>query len=72
MQLQRHEPFTATPLVIRRIVRFEAEYLDPSTRRFVHDNPRPNHLGIVEHQQGPLRQYVADVAEARSEISPRS
>jgi hypothetical protein len=52
------------PLVIRRIVRFEAEYLDPSTRRFVHDNPRPNHLGIVEHQQGPLRQYVADVAEA--------
>ena len=52
------------PLVIRRIVRFEAEYLDPGPRRFVHDDPRPDHLGIVEHQQGPRRQYIADVAEA--------
>ena len=52
------------PLVVGRIARLEAEDLDARTRRFVHDDPRPDHLRVVEHQQLPRRQHVAQVGEA--------
>ena len=51
------------PLVVGRVVRLETEDLDARPGGLVHDDPRPDHLRVVENQQLPGRQHVADVGE---------
>ena len=51
------------PLIIGRVVRFEAEHLDTRPGGFVHDDPGPDHLRVIENQQFTRRQHVADVGE---------
>ena len=51
------------PLVVGRVVRLETEDLDARPGELVHDDPRPDHLRVVENQQLPGRQHVADVGE---------
>ena len=53
------------PLVVGRVVGLEAENLDPRPRRLVHDDPRPDHLRVVEYQQLAGGQHVAHVGEMR-------
>lgn len=44
------------PLVIGRIMRFEAEYFDPGSGFLIENEPRPDYFRIVEHQQAAFGQ----------------